>query len=289
LKHAASRAPHGGVALVLTLSGVSSACTPLDDPDDVYDDDITAEISQELPGGPSAPIDESQPSTGDPWSCVRGPRANVPSPEERPQTVTYTVSVVDWVTQEAPEGLTIKVCNRIDALCSEPLAVINPPPERQLSFQLPARFEVFLTLEATDHVPATYYFDGPVVENRVGGLIQLLRLATVAGLAQQFLAIQLDPTMGVLSLRSYDCNGAITAGAVFEMEPNMGVPYTLINGAPTRSIIPTDASGLAGFANVPEGAFIARGFVADDNREFGLANFSMKPGWFSLVEVRSTN
>jgi hypothetical protein len=123
----------------------------------------------------------------------------------------------------------------------------------------------------------------------VGGLIQLLRLTTAVGLAQQFLGTQLDPTTGVLSLRSHDCNGAITAGAVFNLEPSVGVPFTLINGAPSLSVVPTDASGLAGFVNVPEGGFLARGFVADDNREFGLANFSVKPGWFSLVEVRSSN
>jgi hypothetical protein len=47
--------------------------------------------------------------------------------------------------------------------------------------------------------------------------------------------------MGVLSLRSYDCNGIISAGALFEMEPNRAVPYTRIDGAAQRSIIPTDA------------------------------------------------
>lgn len=275
-------------ALVLGLAALSAACTPLDDPSDVYDDEgVTAEVGQQLPTNSGEPLDETRQTEGDPWACIQGSRRPVPPPEARPETVTYTVSIVDWVTDEAPPGLVINVCNRIDALCSEPLSTIMPPPEREISFELPARLEVYLTLTATGTVPATFYFDGPVVEDRVGGLIQLLRGSTVAGLAQTFLGTQLDPSMGVLSLRSHDCNGAIAEGAVFEIEPKTGVPFTLINGAPTLSIVPTDASGLAGFVNVPEGGFLARGFVADDNREFGLANFNVKPSWFSLVEVRS--
>lgn len=284
------KATGSGAALVLGLGTLALACTPLDDPADVYDGESeTAEIGQELPDRSEEPLDESRPTEGDPWGCVQGNRPSTPPPEERPESVTYTVSIVDWVTNEAPPGLVVKVCNRIDALCAEPLSTVMPPPEREISFELPARLEVYLTLEATGTVPATFYFDGPVVEDRLGGLIQLLRFTTVAGLAQTFLGTQLDPTMGVMSLRSHDCNGAIAEGAVFELEPNSGVPFTLINGAPTRAIVPTDASGLAGFVNVPEGGFLARGFVAAENREFGLANFNVKPGWFSLVEVRSTN
>lgn len=266
-----------------------SACTPLDDTNDTYDDDITAEVEQALPDRASSTVDETLPTEGDPWGCIQSNRQQVPPPEERPETVTYTVSIVDWVTNEAPPGLQIKVCNRIDALCAEPLSTLAPPPEREISFELPARLEVYLEIVAEGTVPATFYFDGPVVEDRVGGLIQLLRLTTAVGLAQQFLGTQLDPTTGVLSLRSHDCNGVIASGAVFAIEPNVGLPFTLINGAPSLSVVPTDASGLAGFVNVPEGGFLARGFVADEDREFGLANFSVKPGWFSLVEVRSSN
>jgi hypothetical protein len=167
--------------------------------------------------------------------------------------------------------------------------VLTPEPARLISFPVPARFEVFLLLQATDFLPATYYFDGPISENRVGGLIQMLRFPTAAGLARQYLGTELDPMMGVLALRSYDCNGAIVAGAVFELEPNMGVPYTLINNAPTRSIIPTDGSGIAGYANLPQGGFLVRGFVADDTREFGLANFIIQPAMLNIVEVRSTD
>jgi hypothetical protein len=93
--------------------------------------------------------------------------------------------------------------------------------------------------------------------------------------------------MGALSLRSHDCSGAIAEGAVFELEPQNGVPFTLIDGAPTPSIVPTDTSGLAGFVNVPPGSFLARGMVAEDDREFGLANFNIQAAQFSLVEVRS--
>ena len=83
-----------------------------------------------------------------------------------------------------------------------------------------------------------------------------------------------------------------TAAAVATLSIGIAVNmlvFTLINGAPSLSVVPTDSSGLAGFVNVPEGGFLARGFVADEDREFGLANFSVKPGWFSLVEVRSSN
>lgn len=282
-----ARPRHASAPIILACL-LAAACTPLDDPGDVYAGELTAEIGQQLPDS-EEPLDESMPTEGDAWGCLGDALPAVLPPDDRPESVTYTVSIVDWVTNEAPPGLQIKVCNRIDGLCAEPLATITPPPEREVSFPLPARSEVYLTLEATGTVPATFYFDGPVVADRVGGLIQLLRIQTAVSLAQQFLGTNLDPTMGVLSLRAHDCNGAIAAGAMFEIEPSVGLPFTLINGAPSLSVVPTDASGLAGFVNVPEGGFLARGFVADSGSEFGLANFSVKPGWFSLVEVRSTN
>lgn len=274
-----------------TLLGASAACTPLEDPEDIYEGEITGDVAQQLPDGsppPNGMRDETQPSAGDAWGCLDAPRAPAPSSEELPETITYTVPIVDWVTDEAPPGLEIRVCNRIDTMCAEPISVFTPPPERVISFALPARFEVYLMLQATDTVPAVFYFDGPVTSDLVGGRIQLMRVPVVIGLAQT-LGITLDLTMGVLSLRSHDCNGAITPGTMFEIEPAAGVAYTLINGSPILSVLPTDRAGLAGFVNVPPGTFVARGFLAEGKREFGLANFGIRPGWFSLVEVRSNN
>jgi hypothetical protein len=47
-------------ALGLCLGGLAAACTPLDDPSDVYDDDVTAEIGQELPNGQGQLLDETR-------------------------------------------------------------------------------------------------------------------------------------------------------------------------------------------------------------------------------------
>jgi hypothetical protein len=72
---------------LLGVSLLAAACTPLDDPDDVYDDGITAEVEQALPDRSSRTLDESLPTRGDPWSCVQGNSPPVPPPEERPETV----------------------------------------------------------------------------------------------------------------------------------------------------------------------------------------------------------
>jgi len=284
------RASVARLCTTATLFVGAAACTPLESPDDVYDN-VTGNVAQELPtaGAPSAggPRDETAPST-DPWNCVGQLPTPEPSPDDLPETVTYTVPIVDWLTDEAPPGLKISVCNRIDAMCSAPVSVFTPAADRVINFPLPARFEVFLILQATGTVPARFYFDGPVTTDLVGGRIQLLPVPIALSLADS-LGINLDLSMGVLSLRSHDCKGAIAPGTRFEIDPNAGVPYVLINGAPTLSALPTDRAGLAGFVNVPAGNFVARGFLAEDSREFGLANFQVLPGWFSLVEVRSTN
>ena len=87
------KATSAGSALVIGSGLLAFACTPLDDPGDVYEDDVTAEIGQELPDGSGAPLDESRPTEGDKWSCIQGNRAPTPPPEQRPETVTYTHGV----------------------------------------------------------------------------------------------------------------------------------------------------------------------------------------------------
>jgi hypothetical protein len=237
-----------------------------------------------IEAGP-APISDS------PWGCLSN-TSEVPEPDpDPPATVKYTVPLVDWVTDEAPPGLKISICNRIDPTCGDtgggtPWGVINPPPTREVSFDIPTRFEVFMRLEAPDFVPALFYFDGPVTRPQTAGKIQLLKLSVVIGLIQQ-LGVMPAMNTGFVSLRSHDCQGNVVGGTKFDINQMGVVPYTLRNGAPTLENLPTDAAGLAGFINVTPGPHVSEGTVAATTQPFRTVNYDVRANWFSLVEARA--
>jgi hypothetical protein len=115
--------------------------------------------------------------------------------------------------------------------------------------------------------------------------------------AQQF---ALNPMLSVVAMRAHDCTGAVTGGALFEMQGGAnGIAYTVVNDLPTVlnpttpttvTEIPTEGGNVpfAGFANVNPGNIQARGLLEQDGmrRPFGEARFvALVPG-ISIVEMR---
>jgi hypothetical protein len=267
----------------VVLVSLVGSCTALENGDDIHP----------LPEGSDGPdMGASGALTSDPaspWSCVD--EAEEERPSDPPQTVIYTTPVVLWVNPaQAVPGLSITACPKIDPQCDQPIVPRFQPPAPapgappNFSIELPGGFLGYLILEAPGQVTERLYLDGPLTQSQTGGRILMIDVMTLGAVAAS-VGIAIDPTQGLLVMRSHDCSGAVTGGAFFEID-NAGQSYMLLDGQPTRQPLPTDRDGLGGFANVPPGGVVGRGLLADGVTEFGSASFVMLPQTITVADVR---
>jgi hypothetical protein len=235
------------------------------------------------------------------WACLDDPP--VP-PTQFPAMVRYTFPLVDWADATLPlVGRQVTVCSRADTLCSQPLDMIDLPAEpREVTIVLPAGENIYLRLTQPERVPELLYFAGPLYRDQTGGRVPLLTPLILGTLAANQ-GVMLDLMRGAIALRSHDCTGGITGGALFEIENGgAGIAYTAVNDLPTvtdlmpKAVtdIPTQLGNVpfAGFVNVMPGNFVVNGMVngmVDDPTVFGGASFFAPPAAISIVEVRPVN
>jgi hypothetical protein len=243
---------------------------------------------------------DNEPRVAD-WSCVGDPLTAPPT--EIPDSVTYEFPLVEWVSDVPLPSRTVRVCNKVDPGCSQPVAgaqVMIQPNDRNVRVTMRGGLNVFLDMAATpEYVAETLWLDGPLYSDQTGGRIQFLSIQTVISLATN-ISLPIDPTFmtGLVAIRAHDCIGAIAGGALYEIDDTSATaanvyPYTFINGSPrgdalagTRTTIPSDSSPWAGFINVRPGPLTVRGYLAETGDEFGSAQTFIQPGVLSVVEIR---
>lgn len=263
--------------------------------------------------------------TEDPnWGCVErgdGP----PLPPEMPfKTLSYIVPIVDFAHAPSEvdpthtgadaliPNLKIEVCRAMDPSCSPPVAVTISQPAKILGIpfvyqlDIPGGLEtLFLRLTEdpppadplSRHLPTYYYFSGPLVSSQKGTAtisgeaIPIPTFGQIVGFSNDF-GQALDPATGTLGVRTIDCTGKRVEGVSLTLSPavDTAVGYTLTKaGVPLRADSnaprPTDARGVAGFANLPPGALSVSG-VSPYNTRYGHPTFRIAAGAFTLTEVR---
>jgi hypothetical protein len=267
------------LSLVLLLC---AGCTGLESGDDFRElpalpgDDVSGDLSADL-------------SDTNPWACVDD--QPLPAPTTAPDQVTYTMPVVLWVNPaEAVPELSITACPKIDTQCAQPIVprqravAANPDEPTSFSITLPGGFLGYLILDAPGQPTERLYLDGPLLTSQTGGRILMIDVPTLFTVAQS-VGIMIDPTLGLLVMRSHDCTGRVSGGAYFDID-TIGQSYMLLDGQPTTQPLPTDSEGLGGFANVAPGGVVGRGLLADGVTEFGSASFVMLPQTITIADVR---
>jgi hypothetical protein len=229
-------------------------------------------------------------------------------PDPLPE-VTYTATVVDWITDGPPPGLVVCVCSSFDfptgpgaatAPCNTPLSpCLMPPLQRTVDITLPPREDTFIAFEAaffTNTVPIALYFNRHPTSDLVGRPpIRLVTLAVKQAIANAF-GGSLDPTLGSALLRVFDCNGDPAANVRFTLESApvspAAIPFAYRNNGPTTLLTTTDDSGQFSFENVAPGFALVRAFLVndteslDDDTEVGSVTFPVRSAWTSAVDLR---
>jgi hypothetical protein len=220
-------------------------------------------------------------SSDERWTCLGQPG---PSEADRlVPTVDLALAVADGVTNTVPEGLTARACPRLDVLCDTPVgAAVAATVDGMVHLPVPQSFDGYEEITSPTGVPTMYFLNRDLLRDTVEVLPLVSRLA-LGGLAQQA-SIVLDPMLGHLLIRVFDCAGAPASDV--ELSTNGGgTPFVFVDGLPNVGVEVTADDGLGGFVNVPMGYAVLQGRLVPRDVVIGTASVVVRPGWFTYGDV----
>ncbi|MEY2934184.1 MAG: hypothetical protein RL033_4933 [Pseudomonadota bacterium] len=272
---ASQNMPSPGATVATTLMMVlgALACSSFDGGSDVLAqpalDPMTAQMSL----------------AGANWSCLGPARATSPPVTSGRGRVVYSMQVVDITTRLTPSGVRARACNLLDVECSQPLGDWVPADEQGwVDLTLSKGFVGFLEFMIPGFVPGTFYPGEPVEESTTLNYPVLPitpdALVTLAGA----LDIAIDPQLGFLAVRSFDCAGVPATDVVFSKE-GPGDRWYLSDGLPSVTATSTGSEGYGGYVNVPLGLTSIDVMTPTGRSISGSRSLVVRPAWFSSMFV----
>jgi hypothetical protein len=217
----------------------------------------------------------------DGWSCLDEPPPNRADPVVA--TIDLSLRVTDTVSGEPPDGLVGRACARMDVMCDTPLtAQVGPADDGSIHLSVRQGFDGFIELTSPTTVPTMFFINQPLMRTTAEafGIVSTLALA---GLAVQG-NVPLDPTLGHVLVRTFDCEVAPAAGV--ELSNNLGGQvFAFVAGLPDVGRNVTAADGIGGFVNVAPRFAVLQGIMAESAREVGTTTVTVRAGWFSYGDV----
>jgi hypothetical protein len=226
----------------------------------------------------------SRPDAGaaDPrWACLDEPAGGAASLVV--PIVELTLVVTDVVMRAAPAGLQGRACAKADVLCETPLTdAVGLEDDGALHLLVPQRFDGFVELTSPSTVSTLFFLDRELIRDSTEALTVVTTVALGALAAQG--NVVLDPALGHLLVRTFDCVGAPAAGVRLETQAG-GTPFAFVDGLPNIGRDVTTADGVGGFVNVPLGYAVVEGYRVEGDRSLGTANVVVRQGWFTYGDV----
>jgi hypothetical protein len=161
------------------------------------------------------------------------------------------------VTGRVVPGLSVRACSQCDVECTSPLTEFEPVrSDGWIDVVLYEGFSGFLEIQGDAIVPIVLSYPEPLALGReaystpVSALEKaVLTSLSVAGGVQQ------DPTLGLVALRTLDCQGDGALGVSYEID-RAGAPWYFVAGLPSTAALETADSGLGGFINATPGVAV---------------------------------
>lgn len=256
------------------------------------------------------------------WDCLLAPPEPISIPSPAPTFVAYAAPIFDFANPPSRvEGLSVAVCQITDSECplDKQVGQVVGPMDFQTTLNgasvtvplyqvvMPFGVEAYLRLSAPGYLRQEYFFGGPLIGTPtsfptmigeapatvISGLpLIMLKSADADNLASAIGQTR-NPGQAIIALRTIDCTGQTAAGVTLQMERADGLSFSyLANLALTTDPPqPTDAAGLAGFANVPlpNGVPIYNVTVegrSPDAVPYGLSPFPIRPEQITSGEIR---
>lgn len=216
-----------------------------------------------------------------PWACLG--QANGGGADRLVPTIDLALAVADSLTGAVPEGLSARACPRLDVLCDTPVgAAVAATVDGMVHLAVPQTFNGYVEITSPGGVPTMYFLNRTLMRDTVEFLPLVSRMA-LGGLAQQA-SIVLEPMLGHLLIRAFDCVGAPARDV--ELSTNGGgTPFVFVDGLPNVGVDVTADGGVGGFVNVPMGYAVLQGRLVPRDVVIGTASVVVRPGWFTYGDV----
>lgn len=215
------------------------------------------------------------------WGCLDvEPEAE----DDSPATVSYTVTLVDSITNQPPEGLTVQVCDDVDLSCARPISSQSGvSPDGRVRLSMAPGFDGFFEIYSETTVPTRLYPDGLLVDDVDGRILELVDEAALVGLATAA-GVALDQDSGLVLARAFDCDGDLSRGVAFRNDAQSRA-FSFIDGLPIEGAV-TGPEGLVVFTNVPRGFTLIEGTLSDTGSQMGSTSAEVVPGWVIYADIR---
>lgn len=232
-----------------------------------------------LTGGQGQVQGSAQASTAA-WACLDTPPS---APVTRP-TVSYTVTIVDSVTNVPPPGLSVRACDDVDTTCARPVApATGVSADGRVRLSLARGFDGYFDIRSDSTLATRLYPDGTLIDDQDGAILELIDPLSAMGLASAA-GVELQPDTGLVLARGFDCQGTLGPGIDFESGSG-GLAFSFIDGLPIQSNT-TGPEGLILFANVPKGFTLLTGTLVGSQKPMGSSTAESVPGSVVYADVR---
>jgi hypothetical protein len=225
-----------------------------------------------------------QPGAGVDWSCLQAAAEPPRTPGLAGGVIIYSLRLVDLATDEPYADATVRACGLTDIQCDTPITPkLLSDGDGWVNVRLTENFVGYLEIESPRAVPYVFHLPAAGLATKADFPLAMIALESFGALLQAF-ELPINPALGAIAVRSFDCQGRPAAGV--ELTSSVaGVPWYFEGGLPNTERLETDDSGLGGFVNSAPGVSLLDAKLSD-GRLIESKSIIVRPSWMTAGYLR---
>lgn len=215
------------------------------------------------------------------WGCLQHSPPVLKPPTLDP--ITFTMTVVEFLSETPYEGLTVKACARTDLDCTAPVGTATTDMNGTFTVTVPPGpngFDGYVDLSGSTLYPTLYYFLPPVIVGGNRGKLRLPSSDTINLLANG-ISVDLDPARGHLAMVPWDCTLSPAPGVSIAIDAAdaQSTTFYFQNNLPSHAVTQTGSDpALGGAVNLKTGITVVRTKVESLGTISAQFSFNIRAG-----------
>jgi hypothetical protein len=149
--------------------------------------------------------------------------------------------------------------------------------------RLTENFVGYLEIQSPRAVPYVFHLPTAGLATKADFPLAMIALQNFGAFLEEF-QLPIDPALGAIAVRSFDCRGRPAAGVELTSEVG-GVEWYFDEGLPRTSSLQTDDSGLGGFVGSDPGLSVLDASLSD-GRSIERKSIIVRPSWMTAGYMR---